>query len=87
MSQEHPTPLLRPEWWTQQKENDAPAVRENDQQVLPFDGFIGEFSGQGRQIGYDGLAYAVIRSAYDKPGRDRKMRSTEDIATETLRNI
>jgi hypothetical protein len=49
--------------------------------------FIKEFAGQGRQIGYNGLAYAVINSAYDQPGIKRMMRSAEDIAAPTRQKI
>jgi hypothetical protein len=87
ISQTRQSPLPRPEWWTQERENNARKGRASEHQVLPFDDFIGEFVGQGRQIGYHGLAYAVIQSAYDRPGIERRMRPTEDIAAETLKNI
>ena len=54
---------------------------------MPFDRFIGEFVGQGRQIGYNGLAFAVISSVYDGHGLDRRMQSTSQMALHARRRL
>jgi len=42
--------------------------------LVPFDIEIGEFVGQGRRLGYNGFAYAVLGSVYVRSGNQRRMR-------------
>ena len=80
--------LPAPEWWSQGRENKA--LRRSTRaagELKPFDRFIGGFVGQGRQIGYNGLAYAVISSVYDGHSSDRRMHSTLKIATEASKHL
>ncbi|KAK4180625.1 hypothetical protein QBC36DRAFT_19517 [Triangularia setosa] len=85
-----------PDWWTWNKEENLFALQQRLQlqggplpllgpfeQSVRFDTFIGEFVGQGRRMGYHGLALAVIHSVYDSPGNDRRMRSILDIMAQT----
>lgn len=76
-----------PEWWSQKRENETPRHRTNAGEPMPFDRFIGEFCGQGRQIGYSGLAYAVMSGVYDGHGIDRRMHSTREIARQARAHL
>lgn len=78
----HPALMPKPEWWTQYRENNASKTSRRS-----FDRFVKEFAGQGRQVGYNGLAYAVINSAYNEPGEGRMMQSVEQIATTIGREV
>jgi hypothetical protein len=58
-----------------QNEGDAPHELVNrGEHVVPFNIEIGEFVGQGRRLGYNGFAYAVLGSVYVGSGDMRRMR-------------
>ncbi|KAK4202353.1 hypothetical protein QBC40DRAFT_43685 [Triangularia verruculosa] len=85
-----------PDWWTWNKEENLRALQLQNgpiplfdpfQQSVRFDPFIGEFVGQGRQMGYHGLALAVVHSVYDSHGIDRRMRSIQDIVVSTRKKL
>lgn len=52
-----------------------------------FDHDILEFVGQGREIGYRGLAHAVLLSVYDSHSDDRQMRPPDEIAKQAGRKL
>jgi hypothetical protein len=52
-----------------------------------FDEDLLGFVGQGREIGYCGLAHAVLRSVYDGIGSDRRIRRVEAIVQETITRL
>ncbi|KAK4643897.1 hypothetical protein QC761_300030 [Podospora bellae-mahoneyi] len=85
-------PPASPDWWTWNKEENLRALQLPPghtplfgpfQQPVRFDPFIGEFVGQGRQMGYHGLAFSVVHSVYDSHGTDRRMRSIQEIVEHT----
>ncbi|KAK3326807.1 hypothetical protein B0H66DRAFT_581114 [Apodospora peruviana] len=45
-----------------------------EEHLVPFNIEIGEFIGQGRRLGYNGFAYAVLGSVYAGSGDQRRMR-------------
>lgn len=86
-----PSPPATPKWWSQDREdlcvNAAGHHQGNAQQQVRFDSYISEFVGQGRQVGYNGLAYAVLVSVYGGYENNRRMRSINEIAEETRRRL
>jgi hypothetical protein len=62
-----PNSSERPAWWSQAIDRESRG--KNSSHNKPFDdGYIGEFIGQGRQIGFNGLPHAVLQSVYDGRG-------------------
>lgn len=49
-----------------------------------FDGHILDFVGQGREIGYCGLAHAVVNSVYDSHEDTRQIRPVDSIVQEAI---
>lgn len=52
-----------------------------------FDHYISDFAGQGRQIGYNGLAYAVLVSVYDTSHDDRQIQKLDTIVAQALSRL
>ncbi|KAH6974619.1 hypothetical protein BKA56DRAFT_554824 [Ilyonectria sp. MPI-CAGE-AT-0026] len=86
------------DWWSQEKENDESAERQSgaasyileyieQPEGALFDHDILEFVGQGREIGYRGLAHAVLLSVYDSHSDDRQMRPPDEIAKQAGRKL
>lgn len=63
-----------PNWWSQKKEDDRRTALGGANNPVPFNMEIGEFNGQGRRLGYNGFAYAVLGSVYQGSGDQTKMR-------------
>ncbi|WJG35083.1 uncharacterized protein FOBCDRAFT_199470 [Fusarium oxysporum Fo47] len=74
-------PPEHPKWWSQGRE-EAPWNQGCAQQTS-FDRCISNFVGQGRQIGYNGLSYAVLNSVYDSYGDSRRMRPLKTIVDQS----
>ncbi|KAH6869418.1 hypothetical protein B0T10DRAFT_533871 [Thelonectria olida] len=74
-----------PNWWSQMREDAS--WKERGAQQTSFDRYISDFVGQGRQIGYDGLPYAVLISVYDNPGVNRRMRPLRTIIDQSIRRL
>lgn len=66
-------PPDKPEWW--QPSREAAADKPTS---------FSEFVGQGRQMGYNGLAYAVLISVYDTSKDNRRIQQLNEIADRTL---
>lgn len=52
-----------------------------------FDSYISDFVGQGRHIGYNGLAYAVLVSVYDTPNDNRRVERLDFIVDRTFKRL
>jgi hypothetical protein len=60
-----PSSEVRPSWWSPEEEEASKG--EDSAHKGRFDDYIGQFVGQGRETGYNGLAYAVLQSICDEP--------------------
>ncbi|SCO76798.1 uncharacterized protein FRV6_01010 [Fusarium oxysporum] len=76
-----PNPPEHPKWWSQEREEVS--WNQGCAQQTSFDRYISNFVGQGRQIGYNGLAYAVLVSVYDSYGDSRRMRPLKTIVDQS----
>jgi len=92
-----------PDWWQQSKEDAyrKPPGQHNEEdtsiestgqthdraQLPRFDEHISEFVGQGRQIGYNGIAYAVLVSVYDTSNDNRRVQQLDVIVEQTLERL
>jgi hypothetical protein len=92
-----------PDWWQQSKEDaykrspgqqseedtsiESTGQTQDRAQLPCFDRYISEFVGQGRQIGYNGLAYAVLGSVYDTPNDNRRVQQLDVIVKQTLKRL
>lgn len=76
-----PNPPEHPKWWSQGREEVS--WNQGCAQQTSFDRYISNFVGQGRQIGYNGLAYAVLTSVYDSYGDSRRMRPLKTIVDQS----
>jgi hypothetical protein len=66
-----------PHWWQPNiDEARSPSFRK-----------ISGFVGQGRQVGYNGLAYAVLVSVYDTSDDTRRIQQLDTIANRTLQRL
>jgi hypothetical protein len=79
-----------PDWWQHSKEEEyRNSTRQNQgrAQLPGFDDYISEFVGQGREIGYNGLAYAVLVSVYDTSNDKRQIQQINDIVNQTHKRL
>lgn len=83
-------PPDEPDWWCQDKEDQSAkhmGQYEDVAQKYCFSQDITDFVGQGRQIGYNGLAFAVLVSVYDGSHDGRRVRKLDEIVDNTMRYL
>jgi hypothetical protein len=83
-------PPDRPEWWQQSKEDAARNVTSRNHGLTQqpcFDNYISDFVGQGRQMGYNGLTYAVLVSVYDTPNDNRRIEQLDVIVDRASKRL
>jgi hypothetical protein len=79
-----------PDWWQQSKEEEyrkSTSQNQGHAQLPRYDEYISKFVGQGREIGYNGLAYAVLVSVYDTSNDKRQIQQLNDIVNRTRKNL
>jgi hypothetical protein len=64
-----------------------PLIQDTQQTDTCFDSYISNFAGQGRQMGYNGLAYAVLVSVYDTPNDNRRVQRLDVIVDRTFKRL
>lgn len=80
---DNPNRPQHPNWWPPTR--DEVAQNQGTAQQTGFENYISDFVGQGRQIGYNGLPYAVAISVYNSSETNRTMRSLQTITDELIR--
>jgi len=70
-------PPDHPHQWQQSEEDDARS----------FDKYISDFIGQGRQMEYNGLAYAILVSVYDTSHDNRRIERLDVIVNRTFKRL
>lgn len=78
-------PPDHPNWWSQRGEEAS--WNQHGTQQASFDRYVSHFIGQGRRIGYNGLAYAVLISIYDNSGDSRLMQKLSTIVDQTTMHL
>lgn len=83
----------RPSWWSQRKEEESRQQSRQQQQSRQRQHpsqtryTISEFVGQGRQIRYNGLPYAVMISVYNNSEDNREMNNLDIIVNQVIDNL
>lgn len=91
-----------PEWWSQRREdedkrqnklaqqaqhNGTGGAQSKTYQRRRFDGYISQFSGQGREIGYNGLTYSVLLNVYEADEGSRPMQSIQSMIRDVRKSL